>query len=680
MKKAIGVMIVTGLAAFSVSGQPVPVPVYPPYGSATYQTIPYLQWWDVVSTPYAGNYQIQIGQNSSFSVVLDDDTIPAMINHYVPAKEFSPQTLYWRVRYIDEMGTAGNWSSTWKLTIQAMPAVVTVPLGSDWSAIQGYLSTALAKAPAELRFTPGTYNITRDTNDTDFLHIQNEGNILVNGQGCTFVITDQGGTTCDFFYGRSATGPIQFKNFTVDYAPDSLAQFGGKVIDIEYLTYPDCAFTVQVDPATYSALDPLLKDLTTGIFLEPESLQRWHALDADPRLAVNETWSQAAANSTHGPNTYRFTPASNKSAFYDHLVISNWFVTVERGGDLFYVYQSCPDLIINNVNSKACRGRAFIPRSDCARLRVVNNQILRTGNRALGMTSGGINDHSNLAPTDWFPWWEGNTLEYNADDMYNGNTDQCVFRNNVLRGPFRNAIWIHKNRQWVEGNTVIYAGTEGLSMDPGGLGATMCSVVNVGLIKNNTFIQPKITGLSMGSDLTLPLDESGDRYHTDITIEGNIWHNHLQYEGINISYAKRIIIRNNHIDSTGVPFTDVNDPSRAIGIHVVTSDAVQILTNEVWDPRIAPDKRIVVETDVTNLAVVPGPDATPPEMLHGWDGNVLRFSWPAKYWGWVAQSKYSLTDTQQWANIAGSQTNLDTKLNIAIDPIQPKMFYRLRQP
>jgi hypothetical protein len=87
-----------------------------------------------------------------------------------------------------------------------------------------------------------------------------------------------------------------------------------------------------------------------------------------------------------------------------------------------------------------------------------------------------------------------------------------------------------------------------------------------------------------------------------------------------------------------------------------------------------------VETDVTNLTVVSGPDATPPEMLHGWDGKVLRFSWPAEYWGWVAQSKTSLTGTQQWSDIAGSQTNLDTKLNIAVGPIPSEMFYRLRQP
>jgi hypothetical protein len=600
----------------SAKPERLPIPTWPEHGASTYQTVPYFQWTDAVENPFPGQYQIQIAGDPSFSNILDEDEIPALINHYVPAMEFDPQVLHWRVRYVDEDGKTAPWTAPQMFEIKAMPTVITVPLGSSWHQIRSALSNALAQAPSELRFEPGVYPVTRDPEHDAFFRIHQQGNILINGQGCEFVITDQAGAKCDFFYGRGATGPIQFKNFTVDYAPDSLSHFGGQVMDIEYFTYPDCAFTIRPDPDTYPSPDPILSTNKLGIVLEPETLQRWHAIDASPRLEVNETLAVAAANSLFGPGTYRFTPKNNRAAFYNHLQTNHWFILPERGGDLFYVYQSCPDLVINNVTSKACRGRAFIPRKNCERLRVVNNRILRTGNRALGMTSGGINDHSggaaNQSLTNWFPWWEGNTLEYNADDMYNGHNDRCVFRNNTLRGPFRNAIWLHRDRQWIEGNTVVYAGTRGLTLTPGGLvdpedvETTICHVVNTALIRSNLFIYPRLNGLLMHSDTNLSLDSSGDRYHTDITIQSNVWIDHQKYEGLSLSYGKRIRLLDNVITNTtnSPSFTYNSDPAREIGIYITESDDVLISGNTVSDSRITENKRIVLGTNATNVIIM----------------------------------------------------------------------------
>jgi len=332
---------------------------------------------------------------------------------------------------------------------------------------------------------------------------------------------------------------------------------------------------------------------------------------------VNETWAQAkqaaiAAQGTNQiPNTYRFTPKSNKSAFFNHLELDDWWVGSYRGGDLFYAYSDCPDLVINNVVSRACRGRAVIPRSKCDRLRVVNNQFLCTGGRVLGMTSGGINDHSLTPPAPGYePWWEGNTLEYNADDMYNGGTDQCVFRNNVLRGPFRHAIWLHYNRQWVEGNTVYYAGITGLSLDPGGLEVPVCRVVNVGLIKNNILIQPRLGGIIMETDLSLALDESGSPYHTDIRIEENVIQDVLENEAIRVNDGQRVVVVNNRIITTGIPFSDVADPAMAMGIHVLNSADVLIRDNEVSDSRLATTNLIVVDASANDVVLLNNTYAT----------------------------------------------------------------------
>ncbi len=577
--------------------------VYPTNNSSSYQTIPYLKWADLVTSPYVGWYDIQIATNSSFAGIVDTDTVPAMINHYVPNRELDLGTNYWRVRYKDTNGVARNWSGVWSFAIKAMPTIVNVPLGSSWTQIQSYLTNALANAPAELRFQPGTYAITNpSTNGSDFLSITSGGNILINGQGCTFLITDRSGLGTSFFYGQFCS-LIQFKNFTVDYTGDSLAHFAGQVISITKSNYPDCSFTVQVDTNTYTWLDDTLRtNVFDGFVLEAGTRQRWHGIDASPRLSVNETWEQAKLSA----NTYRFTPTANKSVFYNELATNDWWVAMYRGGDLFYCFNQCADLVINNVTSKACRGRAVIPRDSCDRLRVVNNQFLCTGNRAVGINSGGINDHSHGPPTTGYePWWEGNTFEYDADDMYNGSTDQCVFRNNLLRGPFRHAIWLHYNRQWIEDNTVIYAGTQGLNMDPGGLGALTALVVNVGLVKNNLIIQPRLGGINMASDPTLAPDESGSPYHTDIRIEGNVIQDVLKNEAIHLEYGQRVEVLNNHILTTCIPFSYTADPVTAMGIYVTNSANVLIQGNEIGDTRLASNNWIVVDaSSTTNVTLV----------------------------------------------------------------------------
>lgn len=289
------------------------------------------------------------------------------------------------------------------------------------------------------------------------------------------------------------------------------------------------------------------------------------------------------------------------------------------------------------------------------------------------MTSGGINDHSLTPPAPGYePWWEGNTLEYNADDMYNGGTDQCVFRNNMLRGPFRHAIWLHYNRQWVEGNTVYYAGITGLSLDPGGLEVPVCRVVNVGLIKNNILIQPRLGGIIMETDLSLALDESGSPYHTDIRIEGNVIQDVLENEAIRVNDGQRVELLNNRIITTGIPFSDVADPAMAIGIHVLNSADVLIRDNEVSDSRLTTTNRIVVDASANNVVLLNNTYATGYQtwaningLVYGPDGDddgdglnnlgELAFGGDPKDSGDTGYSvSYSITKTlsNQWFNIS----------------------------
>ena len=79
------------------------------------------------------------------------------------------------------------------------------------------------------------------------------------------------------------------------------------------------------------------------------------------------------------------------------------------------------------------------------------------------------------------------------------------------------------------------------------------------------------------------------------------------------------------------------------------------------------------------LAVVSGVANYPTNITATVSGSALTLTWPQTHLGWYAQSNsVSLADTNFWFDIAGSQ--LATNLIITINPSQPNVFYRLRNP
>lgn len=60
-------------------------------------------------------------------------------------------------------------------------------------------------------------------------------------------------------------------------------------------------------------------------------------------------------------------------------------------------------------------------------------------------------------------------------------------------------------------------------------------------------------------------------------------------------------------------------------------------------------------------------------------GNTLNLSWPTNYTGWQLQSNsINLSNSNDWFIVAGS-TNTNS-VNLAIDPTQPNVFYRMQHP
>ena len=79
------------------------------------------------------------------------------------------------------------------------------------------------------------------------------------------------------------------------------------------------------------------------------------------------------------------------------------------------------------------------------------------------------------------------------------------------------------------------------------------------------------------------------------------------------------------------------------------------------------------------LSVIAGVANNPTNITFSVSGNTLNLTWPGDHLGWFMQSNsVGLTSSSNWFDIAGSQNG--TNVAITINPAQPQVFFRMRQP
>jgi autotransporter-associated beta strand protein len=81
------------------------------------------------------------------------------------------------------------------------------------------------------------------------------------------------------------------------------------------------------------------------------------------------------------------------------------------------------------------------------------------------------------------------------------------------------------------------------------------------------------------------------------------------------------------------------------------------------------------------LSVVPGYPSEPPVVAYSFGGNTLTLSWPSAYSGYVLQSQTNALNvglSNNWADVPGSGSS--TQAVITVNPNNPTVFYRLREP
>ncbi len=271
---------------------------------------------------------------------------------------------------------------------------------------------------------------------------------------------------------------------------------------------------------------------------------------------------------------------------------------------MIFLKSGVNDFVASNVTSHASRGRYFVVHNgtNVAFIRSINNHFLRTQNRILGGSSGGVNDEGTQT------WYENSTFEYTRDDAYHtGNPigSQNVLLNSAITGAFRNSVWIQGDRGWIEGNTITYPGTDGLALGGAGVDSAANAQVSIGLIKNNLILSPRRSGIVSRPPFSSSLPDPVNEY---ITLTGNTVRDHQSNEGILLEALEDSVVSGNKVEGTGAPLYPSSSPWRLYsdpllqkGFHVADSANVSGSGNEVTDPRIACADRKVIESSASNI-------------------------------------------------------------------------------
>ncbi len=126
-----------------------------------------------------------------------------------------------------------------------------------------------------------------------------------------------------------------------------------------------------------------------------------------------------------------------------------------------------------------------------------------------------------------------------------------------------------------------------------------------------------------------------------------------------VSVASGAVLQLDFAVTNAVTNLVLNGVTQAPGIYNSTTAA----------PYITGAGSLLVSTIATN----------PTNIMFSFSGNTLNLSWPADHLGWIVQSNsVNLTVPGDWYDIPNTATG--TSYSITINPAQPYVFYRLREP
>jgi hypothetical protein len=584
---------------------------YPGQGAALYQTIPYFSWNHDISGYFNGYYEIVIAENINFTQPVDIDTVPSFVKYYSPDFELKVGVGYfWKVRYLNSnyQHTNNTWSETRFFRIYQPVKIIDVATTDGWAEIRTKWQSALkasktAEGAVELRFPVNhVFNIRQDPTGVPeyknqyLLYADGFSNLTINGRGSKIILEatlpskneEVWRKLCGFLLLTNSSG-VQVKDIIIDYHPNSLLQFGGKVKDFNTQTR---TFKVVVDTTVYKNFDEFIT-INRGYFIDKANKQKIGRLGVD--FGMDQTWAQAKVNDT----LFQFTAGSSEWGRYSQeLQDGDYFVSSERAGDIIFLLSGVNNFVVNNMITHASRGRYFATGAGNY-IRCINNSYLCTQGRIMGSSSGGVGvcRSSNT-------WYEGNRYEYTRDDTFHNGSNEgvnAVFRKNYIVGSYRNAIWIQADKSWVSENIIEYAGTNGIHL---GYAATKPGTnIDVALIEKNRIINPRWIGIYSRTNPEFPDWQTGSVNNDNVVIRNNFIQNNFRDQGLWLKNLKNAHIENNIVTSDITNWQVYSDPSLQIGVQISESENVSGIGNLIDDNRVLPFRYLFIEHNSKNIAI-----------------------------------------------------------------------------
>lgn len=358
--------------------------------------IPHFEWQPcLVSQPEAmPAYDIQIASEQTFSQLVDEDRLAAVITRYVPDRELAQGDYWWRVAGVDAQGVRGPWSAARRFTVRPPERVVEIPKDATFDAIRGAFAEAAKQTPALVKFAKGEYRLDPG-GAAAFISFTNVTDLVVDGGGANLTFTG-------FlkFVKLEHCRRLLVKNFTFDFDP--LPYTAGRVQTVDAKAG---TFEVEIAPGhPLPESNPHFAKDKKGMIVDPKF----------PRMKSGATLVfEHAGWQKLGERRYRFTAARPNQT--QELAPGDVYVLDPRIATGFDV-DACDEVVFYNLTAYAIANEGFNSHYG-NRHSILHCGIRLKPGRFIAANNGGHNHHNARLG----PWIEGCTWENTGDDICHVN-------------------------------------------------------------------------------------------------------------------------------------------------------------------------------------------------------------------------------------------------------------------
>lgn len=227
----------------------------PKGGVHTLHPHPHFSWTPMIELPAANmpETEIQIAKDPCFKEIVDEDSVAAVIQRYVPATPLELGEYFWRVRHVPRGKEPLPWIQPGRFKVIQPAKTYLVPAGANKREIQHYLQMAQENRPARLLFEKGTWNVY---SGDAFFHLKRHKGIVIDGNGATLKLVGYGS-----FMNLQGCQNIVVKGFNIEFL--DVSHIAGKILaaDMDLGT-----IDIELLPG-YPTLEevPLIADHTEGM-------------------------------------------------------------------------------------------------------------------------------------------------------------------------------------------------------------------------------------------------------------------------------------------------------------------------------------------------------------------------------------------------------------------------------